>query len=88
MKKITYKTNQNHPQVKAYKQAVERGMTSQHVLPRDGSWVVKRAGAQSVTRVFTTQQEARKYAEVVARNQGTALFVHGRDGRIRDREDF
>ncbi|MEX0896084.1 MAG: DUF2188 domain-containing protein [Patescibacteria group bacterium] len=88
MRKILYKTNQNNPQIKAYKEAVEKGRQSQHVLPREGAWVVKRAGSQRVTQVFTTQLEARQFAEGIARNQGTALFVHGKDGRIKDRRDF
>ncbi len=88
MRKIPYKTNQNNPHVKAYKEAIERGKESQHVLPREGSWVVKRAGSPKATQVFTTQLEAKRFAEVIARNQGTALFVHGKDGRIKNRQDF
>lgn len=88
MKKIVYKTNQNNPEVKAYKAAVEKGKSSQHVLPRNGEWIVKRAGSASATKTFETQSEAREFAQNIARNQGTALFVHGRDGRIRDRRDF
>lgn len=88
MRKITYLTDQNHPQIQSYKEAVDKGQSSQHVLPRDGSWVVKRAGSTNVSRVFQTQEEARKAAETIAKNQGSSMFVHGRDGRIRDRKDF
>ena len=88
MKKIVYKTNQAHPQIKAYKQAVERGNNSQHVLPKDGSWVVRRAGSPKVTRSFDTQSDAVDHARSIAQNQGTALFIHGRDGKIRTRQDY
>ena len=88
MRKVTYKTNQNHPQIKSYKEAVEKGRESQHVLPRNGLWIVKKAGSQRAAQVFETQHEARQVAENVAKNQGTSIFVHGRDGRIRERKDF
>lgn len=88
MKKIPYKTDQNHPQIKEYKQAVEKGRTNQHVLPKDGSWVIKKASALKATKIFGTQREAIQYGETIAKNQGTALFIHGEDGRIRDRKDF
>jgi len=88
MKKVRYKTDQNNPQVRAYKNAVERGKQNHHVLPRGGDWVVKKAGAQRASQVFDTQREAIEYGRSVAINNGTALFVHGVDGRIRDRKDY
>jgi hypothetical protein len=88
MRKVFYKTDQTHPQIQAYKQAVEKGMNSQHVLPRGNAWIVKRAGSLKATQVFNTQKEAVSVATTIAQNQGTALFVHGKDGRVRIRQDF
>lgn len=88
MNKILYKTNQNHPRIKEYREAVEKGKQSQHVLPRGNSWIVKRAGAEKASQVFDTQGEASKFGHSVARNQGTAVFIHGTDGRIRERRDY
>ena len=88
MKRVPLKTNQNHPQIQAYKEAIEKGRQSQHVLPRGGSWVVKKAGSIRVTQTFDTQKEAASFAISIAQNQGTAVFVHGTDGRIRDRRYF
>ena len=88
MKKIPYKTNQRNPQVREYRNAVERGMQSHHVLPRNGSWVVKRAGSPKASQIFNTQEEAKNYGISVSKNQGTALFIHGANGRIRDRKDY
>lgn len=88
MKKIPYKTNQNNPAIKAYKEAVKQGMQNQHVLPHGNEWVVKRAGAVKATQSFETQTEAAKFASSIAQNQGTAVFIHGTDGRIRDRKDY
>lgn len=88
MKKTLYKTNQNNPQIKAYKDAVKKGQASQHVLPSQNGWIVKRADSTRTSQIFTTQKEATVYAHGVAQNQGTALFVHGTDGRIVERRDF
>ena len=88
MNKIIYKTNQNHPQIKEYKEAVERGKQNYHVLSRGDEWIVKRAGSSKPTQIFETQSEAADYAKSLSRNQGTTLFIHGIDGRIIDRKDY
>ncbi len=88
MRRIKYKTNQNDPQIKAYKEAVERGKKNHHVLFKENSWVVIRAGTQKAIDMFKTQIEAITRAESIARNQGTAVYVHGTDGRIRSVQDF
>ncbi len=88
MKKTPYKTNQNNPQIKAYKEAVRKGQASHHVIQSGSRWIVKRVGASRASQVFTTQKEAASYAYSVAQNQGTALFVHGADGRIVERRDY
>lgn len=88
MNKILYKTNQNNPQIKEYKEAVEKGKQNYHVLARGNEWIVKRAGASKPTQVFDTQNEAASYARSISKDQGTALFIHGVDGRIIDRKDY
>ncbi len=88
MNKILYKTDQNHPQIKEYKEAVEKGEQNYHVLPRGNEWIVKRAGSSKPSQVFGTQSEAADYAKSISQNQGTALFIHGSDGRIVERKDF
>ena len=60
----------------------------QHVVPRDGKWAVRRAGADRVSRKFDTQREAIEVARNIARNQGTELYIHGQDGRIRERNSY
>ena len=59
---------------------------NQHVVPHDGQWAVRGAGSQRATSVHRTQREAIDSGREIARNQGTELFIHGRDGRIRDRD--
>lgn len=88
MKRIIYKTNQNDPQVKAYKEAVEKGRKDHHVVYRDDSWRVIRGDAERPIETFSTQVEAIKRAKSIARSQGTAVYIHGVDGRIREREIY
>ncbi len=59
---------------------------NQHIVPHDDGWAVRGAGSQRATSLHRTQQEAIDTAREIARNQGTELFVHGRDGRIRERD--
>ena len=88
MKKIPYKTDQDNPTILAYKEAVKKGKKDQHVLPRENGWIVKSLLSEKMSQSFGTQQEAAKYAESIAKNLGTAVFVHGSDGRIIDRKDY
>lgn len=64
------------------------GGRNQHVVPRDGSWAVRGADASRDTRRFETQREAIEAARSIARNQGSELLVHGRDGRVRERRSY
>jgi hypothetical protein len=57
---------------------------NQHVVPRDGGWAVKPEGGQRVSSVHGTQCAAIDRGREVSRNQHSELFVHGRDGRIRE----
>lgn len=61
---------------------------AQHVVPRDGKWAVRRTGAVRVTRRFDTQDEAIEAGRDIAQKQGTELYIHGRDGRIRERNSY
>ncbi|MCE7865193.1 MAG: DUF2188 domain-containing protein [Bacteroidetes bacterium CHB5] len=61
---------------------------TQHVVPRDGEWAVKRGGSDRATTVVPTQKEAIKIATEIAKNQNAELFIHGKDGQIRERDSF
>lgn len=60
----------------------------QHVVPSGGKWAVRRSGAARASGVYDTQGEAISRAREIAKNQKTELYVHGQDGRIRDRSSF
>lgn len=60
----------------------------QHVVPSEGGWSVRKAGSSRATRKFATQQEAVRAATEIARNQGGEVYIHGEDGRIRERNSY
>jgi hypothetical protein len=60
----------------------------QHVISSNGSWAVRRAGAERATRLFATQGEAVKHARVIARKEHTALYVHKKDGTVQSKDSY
>jgi len=62
---------------------------NQHVTPhKDGGWQVKGEGNTRATARTETQTEAIQRAREISRNQQTELLIHGRDGRIRERDSY
>ena len=58
----------------------------QHVVPHPDCWAVKPEGGKRPSSVHDTQQEAIDRGHEIARNQEMELFIHRRDGRIRERD--
>lgn len=61
---------------------------NQHVVRHADGWAVRGAGNERVTRVTDTQRESIHIARQIAQNQQSELFIHGRNGRIRERDSF
>lgn len=61
---------------------------NQHVVPNDGGWAIKGSGSKKATRVFSTQEQAIKAGRDIARRQGSELLIHGKDGRIREKNTY
>ena len=61
---------------------------NQHVVPHSGKWAVKGHGSQRASKVVSTQHEAIEVARRIARNQGVDVVIHGRDGKIRDKDSY
>lgn len=59
---------------------------NQHVVPHNGRWGIKGEGNTKLTSTFETQVEAIAKAREISRNQQSELFIHGADGRIRERD--
>ena len=61
---------------------------NQHVVPHNGDWAVKGAGNERATVVVGTQKEAIGIAKEIAINQQSELFIHGKNGQIRERNSY
>lgn len=59
---------------------------NQHVVPHDKGWAIKPERSSRVTSVHDTQRKAINRAREISRNQKSELFIHGRNGRIRERD--
>lgn len=59
-----------------------------HVVPRNEGWVVRKEGSTRATSVHSTQREAVDAARKIAQHKNGELVIHGRDGRIRDRDSY
>lgn len=59
---------------------------NQHVVLHPDGWAVKPERAGRASSVHETQQQAIDRGREIARNQGVELLIHGRDGRIRERD--
>ncbi|MFY0608522.1 MAG: DUF2188 domain-containing protein [Cyclobacteriaceae bacterium] len=59
---------------------------NQHVVKHPDGWAVKGAGNQRATKVTPTQKEAISAAREISQNQHSELFIHGRNGQIRERD--
>jgi len=61
---------------------------NQHVVKSGKSWAVKGEGNQRYTSLHDTQREAINAAKDIAKKQKSELFIHGRDGKIRERNSY
>jgi hypothetical protein len=59
-----------------------------HVVPNDDGWAVKRSGAERDSSHHNTQSSAIEAARSTAQREKTELFVHGRNGQIRERDSY
>lgn len=61
---------------------------NQHVVPHGKNWGIKGEGNQNYTKITNTQKEAIDIARDIAINQKSELVIHGRNGKIRDKDSF
>jgi len=58
-----------------------------HVIPSDGGWKVRVEGGHD-SKQFKTQREAMTLGRSIARSNRSDQIIHGRDGRIRQRDSY
>lgn len=62
---------------------------SQHVVPKGaGRWSVRSTGSSRLSGSYGTREEAIARAREQAQAQHSELYIHDRDGRIRNRESY
>ncbi|MEZ5022206.1 MAG: DUF2188 domain-containing protein [Chitinophagales bacterium] len=60
----------------------------QHVVPHEEGWAVKGEGNEKYTAVYKYQDDAIDRAKDIAKNYGSSVVIHGKDGRVRDRISY
>jgi hypothetical protein len=64
-------------------------MKNYHITHRPGDqWAAKQENTERAAAVFQNQQQAFEYARAVAQKHGGEVFIHGRDGLIRERNTY
>lgn len=59
-----------------------------HVIKNNDVWQVKIEGSQRASKNFGTQKEAIQYAILGAKKDHVEVVIHGRDGKIRDKDSY
>jgi hypothetical protein len=59
-----------------------------HIVPRPSGWAVIREGAARDSSHHETQAEAITQGTETARREGAELYIHGTDGKIRERNSY
>jgi len=68
--------------------AAKKATGDQHVVLHEEKWAVIAAGSDKPISVHDTQHEAIEKAREAAKKQNTVLFIHGRDGHVREQHDY
>lgn len=61
---------------------------NQHVVPRKEGWAVKSESSSKASVVKPTQAKAINEAIKIAKHQKSEVVIHGRDGKIRDKDSY
>lgn len=60
---------------------------NQHVVPSPaGGWGIKGERNQKFTKLFETKQPAVNEARKISQNQESELVIHGKNGRIQQKD--
>ena len=57
-------------------------------LHKDGGWQVKTAGATKAAKRTSTQKEGITHATKQAKNNGSELYIHNKQGKIREKNSY
>ncbi len=60
----------------------------QHVVPHEEGWAVKGEGNERYTATYKYQDDAIDRAKEIAKNYGSDVIIHRKDGTIRERNSY
>lgn len=61
---------------------------NQHVVPYGDQWAVRKEGNTRITSIHRTKRDAIHIARRVASRGSSEVVIHGKDGRIRDKDSY
>lgn len=59
-----------------------------HVVKNGNRWAVKEEGRKTPLSIHKSQELARQNAVPVAKDNKSEVVIHGRDGKIRDKDSY
>lgn len=59
-----------------------------HVVPHGDEWAIRKAGSERVSSIHRTQRAAINRAIPGAKADRSEVVIHGRDGKIRDKDSY
>lgn len=60
-----------------------------HIVPnKKGGWSVKKEGAERSSATTETKKEAEQIGRQKATEEKTELVIHGKDGKIQDKDSY
>lgn len=66
----------------------ERMEEGELVIAHKDGWAVKSSGAEQVSEVFESKEEAIKRGKEITDNKGTSLTVYKQDGSVQYKQDY
>ncbi len=61
---------------------------NQHVVKTPEGWGIRGENNVKITKNFDTQEQAFQKAREIAINQQSEVFIHGENGKIRERNSY
>lgn len=59
---------------------------TRHVVPNQGGWSSKKAGAEKASKNFDTKKEAEQWSRQKSQQEGSELVIHKKDGTIQRKD--
>lgn len=61
---------------------------SNHVVPSNSGWSVKKSGSDRASKTFDTKGKAVSYGRQISKSEKTELYIHKKNGMIQERNSY